>query len=149
MDQNHLALEFRARIDAAYQRLMQISEAEASTPYRAGGWLRKQVLGHLLDSAANNHVRIAHAAIAGQFEGPGYDQDEWVRMHNYAEMAWPLLLSQWQDRNRLLARFVEQIPENRLQSPWRIAAAAAVTLRFVITDYLSHLDHHVAQITSR
>ncbi len=146
MDQNVLALEFRARIDSAYQRLMQVSESEAAMPYRLGGWLRKQVLGHLLDSAANNHVRIAHAAISGHFEGPGYEQEEWVRMHNYAEIPWPQLLSQWHDRNQLLGRFVEHIPESRMESPCRIGSSEPVTLRFVITDYLRHLDHHLAQI---
>ena len=142
----NLAEEFRVRISAAYQRLSGISESQASSPYRPGGWLRKEVLGHLLDSAANNHMRIAHAAVSGHFEGPGYEQDEWVRIHNYEAAEWPSLLRQWHDRNLLIGIVVEHIPEDRLAALCRIGESAPVPLGFIITDYLDHMDHHISQI---
>jgi len=140
--------EFRSRIHAAYERLSAISESQASAPYRSGGWLRKEVLGHLLDSAANNHIRIAHAAISGHFEGPEYNQTEWVRMHNYAAADWQNLLKQWHDRNLLIGTFVAHIPEDRVAALCRIGEAAPVPLGFIITDYLDHMDHHIDQIVT-
>ena len=144
----HPAEEFRGRISAAYQRLSCVSESQASLPYRPGGWLRKEVLGHLLDSAANNHIRIAHAAVAGHFEGPAYAQEEWVRMHNYAALDWSSLLKQWHDRNLLIGIFIEHIPEDRLSALCRIGESAPVPLGFIITDYLDHMDHHISQIVT-
>jgi hypothetical protein len=40
-----------------------VSEEEASKPAIAGGWSRKQILGHLIDSASNNHQRFVRALL--------------------------------------------------------------------------------------
>jgi hypothetical protein len=138
---------FQRRLDQAETRLSRIGEQQAAEPVRSGGWLRKEVLGHLLDSAANNHQRFVRAAIDGHYEGPGYEQEGWVRLHGYAELPWTNLISTWRDRNTVLARLVERIEEQRLQAPCKVGDGAPVTLQFLIEDYLRHLDHHVCQIT--
>src|SRR5581483_515299 len=78
MAMNDLAREFWMRMEAAEQKLCAIGEMEARMPYRVGGWTRKQVLGHLVDSACVNHVRVAFAATTGAYAGPSYQQDAWV-----------------------------------------------------------------------
>jgi hypothetical protein len=138
---------FRDRLAAAATRLSAISEEQAAEPYRPGGWRRKEVLGHLLDSAANNHQRFVRAALDGHYEGPGYQQEAWVRLHDYAGLSWAALVASWRERNALLARVVERIEESKLAAPCTVGADAAVSLRFLIEDYLRHLDHHLAQIT--
>ena len=35
-------------------------------------WSPRQELGHLIDSAANNHIRFVRAATEPEFSGPGY-----------------------------------------------------------------------------
>ena len=75
--------EFRAEIERLRGALLALSPALADTPWRAGGWTRKQIVGHLLDSAANNHQRFVRAAIDGQYAGPKYAQDAWVAAHGY------------------------------------------------------------------
>jgi hypothetical protein len=138
---------FQRRLDQAETRLSGVGEQQAAEPIRPGGWLRKEVLGHLHDSAANNHQRFVRATLDGQYEGPGYEQEGWVRLHGYAELPWTTLLSNWRDRNAVLVRIVERIPEQQLSAPCRIGDGAPVTLQFVIEDYLRHLEHHVGQIT--
>jgi hypothetical protein len=143
---SQLSRVFRQRLEQAATRLSAIGEQQAAEAFRPGGWLRKEVLGHLLDSAANNHQRFVRATIDGHYEGPGYQQEAWVRLHGYAEIPWSALLSSWRDRNAVLVRIVERIPEERLNASCTIGDGSPVTLQFVIEDYLRHLDHHVDQI---
>jgi hypothetical protein len=145
-----LAQSFRQRITAAEALLAAVDEATAATPARAtGGWLRKEELGHLIDSSVNNHSRFAHAAIGGIYTGPAYAQNEWVALHGYAELPWSELLTQWRLRNELLARLVERIPAEKLDVHCIVGDGAPVTLEFLITDYLGHLEGHVRVITGR
>ena len=137
---------FEQHIASVHSRLSAVSEQRSEQPYRDGGWLRKEVLGHLIDSALNNHGRFVGATIAGKCEGPGYAQEEWVQMHGYREMTWVALLEHWRLQNELLSRVVARIAPERLTSECRIAGGGPVTLRFMIEDYLRHMDHHAAQI---
>ena len=70
-----LAGIFRNEIDLIGQALLAVPPGLANTPWRPGGWTRKQVLGHLLDSATNNRQRFVRAATEGRFAGPNYAQD--------------------------------------------------------------------------
>src|ERR1700749_2019506 len=93
---------FRERIAATHQLLRNISEEESQYSFREGGWNRKEVLGHLIDSALNNHQRFVRASIDGQYEGPTYDQTGWTKSHGYVELSWPELLGHWRAQNDLL-----------------------------------------------
>jgi hypothetical protein len=118
----------------------------ADTPWRVGGWTRKQVLGHMLDSAANNHQRFVRASIDGSYAGPSYRQQEWVDAHGYAEIPWSTLLDWWDAHHHLLQAVVRRIPAERLSAPCQVGDDAPVTLEFLITDYIAHQQHHLRQI---
>jgi hypothetical protein len=142
------AREFRAEIERLRTALLALSPALADTPWRAGGWTRKQIVGHLLDSAANNRQRFVRAAIDGEYAGPGYAQDAWVAAHGYRDASWETLLRWWQAEHEILTTVVDRIPEQRLQAMCVVGDDAPVTLRFLIEDYLSHQQHHFAQLTA-
>ncbi len=143
-----LGMEFDRRFSLAAASLNAVSEAEAERPIREGGWPRKLILGHLIDSSINNHLRFVRAALEGHFEGPTYQQEGWVKLNNYVHLSWQELLRQWKMRNELLAQTVSQIPEAAMDAPCRIADEGALTLRALIVDYLDHLEHHIAQIVT-
>src|SRR3954452_978925 len=111
-----LSLALRAAVDPALLQLHALSEIVVANPMRPGKWSPKQELGHLIDSATNNHIRFARAAIAQEFAGPGYAQDEWVRIHGYQEMPWQAVVDFWYQYNSFLAGLVERIPEDRLHT---------------------------------
>ncbi len=142
-----LGLVFQQRLEQAEAALNAITEQQAAVSFRPGGWLRKDVLGHLLDSAINNHQRFVRAALDGHYEGPGYQQEAWVRLHGYGALSWAALLNSWRDRNAMLARIVERIEEQCLHAQCKVGDHDPVTLEFLIEDYLRHLEHHVCQIT--
>lgn len=143
-----LAEQFRADLNAIRVELAAIPPSLAEIPWRAGGWTRKQIVGHLLDSAANNRQRFVRGAIEGEYAGPAYAQDEWVAAHGYASQPWEMLLRWWEAEHEILAAVVDRIPEERLQASCVVGGDAPVTLRFLVEDYISHQRWHLAQIAN-
>ena len=133
-------------VDAAEPRLRQISGLDSSKALLAGGWSCKQVMGHLVDSASNNHQRFVRAAIQPSLDFPGYDQDGNAAVQAFQEADWLLLVSLWAAYNRYLAHVIAHLPASKLDTVCRIGSGDAVTLAFLAEDYLRHLVHHLDQI---
>ena len=142
-----LAEEFGLELGRLQSILPGIGPELADTPWRPGGWTRKQIVGHLLDSAANNRQRFVRAAADGRYAGPTYGQDAWVAAHGYAEQDWETLLRWWQTEHEILAAVVDRVPEERLGAVCVVGENEPVTLRFLIEDYLGHQQWHFAQLT--
>ena len=123
-------------------------EAASQNDGRPNSWTRKQELGHLIDSATNNHMRIVLAGIHGEFRGEGYAQEEWVEAHGYRDLRWNLLVELWYRYNELLAALMARVPESRFESQCLIGSSV-VTLRFVMEDYVLHMQHHIDHILVR
>jgi len=138
----------------------------AADPERAarhpttGGWSPKEVLGHLIDSAANNHPRFVLAQWQEDLVFAGYEQDRWVEAQGYQAAPWSDLVTLWQQYNRHLARVMATTPpevlvreharHNLHEIAWRtVSAGTPVTLDYFMSDYVAHLHHHVAQICER
>ena len=140
------AQRFRAGLDEVNRALLSLPESLADVPWREGGWTRKQIVGHLLDSAANNRQRFVRASTGGSYSGPSYAQDAWVSAHGYAEQTWATLLAWWQTEHEILMAVVDRIAEDRLQVACVVGEDAPVTLRFLIEDYVEHQRWHVKQL---
>jgi len=126
--------------------LRQVSEPDSEKPALPGGWSRKQVLGHLIDSASNNHQRFVRAATQDSLTFPGYDQTALVQVEAVQEAGWETLVALWASYNRYLAHVIAHLPPSKLDVPCTIGAGAPVTLRFLAEDYVRHMVHHLGQI---
>ena len=146
---SELAEHFRIELDRLRRALLGVSPELADVPWRSGGWTRKQIAGHLLDSAANNRQRFVRAAIDGAYAGPMYDQDAWVAAHGYEGQPWETLMRWWQAEHEILAAVVDRISEDRLGAICTVGDNDPVTLHFLIEDYLAHHWHHLNQITAK
>jgi hypothetical protein len=133
-------------VEAAGPRLREIGESESLQPILPGGWSRKQVIGHLIDSASNNHQRFVRAALQTSLDFPGYDQSGNVRVQAVQGADWKLLVSLWTAYNRYLAHIIAQLPPSKLDTVCRIGSGETVTLEFLVTDYVRHLVHHLSQL---
>lgn len=141
-----VAREVTATVEAELPRLSAIGEDRAGQPLSDGKWSRKQVIGHLIDSALNNQQRFVRAQLDTSLTFPGYAQDAWVAAQAYQERSWADLLALWTALNRHLAHVIAHIDPRSLETPCTIGAGAPVTLRFVAEDYVRHLRHHLAQV---
>jgi hypothetical protein len=138
--------QFEQTLDGALQRLTRVSEAQSEERSAPGKWSRKEILGHLIDSASNNHQRFVRTQLANQVSFPGYAQTQWVETQGYQSESWENLIQLWTAFNRHILHLVAQIPEDKTDNRCVLDGGEPATLRFLIEDYLRHLKHHLAQI---
>jgi len=140
------AFHLQQIIEQSEDRLLCFTEAESQSRRSSAKWSRKEVLGHLIDSASNNHQRFVRSQLQGALAFPGYAQDGWNRVQQYQSETWENLVRLWTSYNRHLAHVIAAIPESAARNLCRIGDGEPVTLQFLVTDYVKHLEHHLRQI---
>lgn len=136
-----------AQVVTESERAFQALDEDASLKTRGEGtWSRRQILGHLIDSALNNTHRFVRAPREAELTMPDYDQPGWVAAGGYQDRSWSSLVSLWAGLNTNLVEIIRRIPQDQLETPCRIGGSEAMTLEFVVRDYMRHLRHHLEQI---
>ena len=149
-------VDFEQTVRNATARLNGLSDEQASAK-TDDGWSRKETVGHLIDSAANNHQRFVRGQFTDDLVFPGYEGDQWVSAQKYSEASWPDLIQLWSSYNLHLLRVVSSIPADVLTKPREkhsldqiafklVDKNRPATLEYVIRDYVDHLRHHLDQI---
>jgi hypothetical protein len=138
-----IANEIRMAVREAADFLSAVDPDRAAFKENPGKWSRKEILGHLIDSAANNHQRFVRAGYNAAADFPPYSQNDWVRIQQYNRSEWSGLIALWSAYNFHLCDIIERLPEDALSASCNIGKEAPVPLDFVIKDYLRHLRHHV------
>ncbi len=133
-------------VEVTAERLGRLDESVARTKPAPDKWSIQEILGHLVDSAVNNHQRFVRAQLVERLTFPKYEQDEWIRLQGYNESPWQELLELWRLANRHLAHVIVRIPADQLGTLCEIEPYEPVTLEFLIEDYLVHLQHHLRQV---
>ena len=133
-------------IEASSEALIRLADSEAAHRPAAGKWSKKEILGHLIDSATNNHHRFVRAQQAEEFTFPKYEQEHWVSSQGYEERPWPELVELWRLYNRHLAHVIRRIPKEKLRVICKIGPDEAVSLGYLVEDYVVHLKHHLRQM---
>lgn len=141
--------ELQALMELVLPLLESIREQESLQRPSPEKWSRKEILGHLIDSASNNHQRFVRAQLGAEIKLPGYDQEAWVRTQSYQTESWSTLVQLWKNYNLHLLHTVKIMPEDRLTSMCFIGDHPPVTLEYLVVDYLRHLKHHLHQILPR
>lgn len=140
------AAELRAIVSDNVEKLRALSEDEVMRARGAGKWVKKEILGHLIDSAFNNQQRFVRAQMTERLVWPGYDQDRWVAVQKYRERPWTELVHLWEQLNRHIAHVMANVPPARLDTKCVIGDDDPVTLEWLMSDYVRHLRHHLNQI---
>src|SRR3989441_4957570 len=120
-------------------RVRQIGDADASLPPAPGKWSKKEILGHLVDSAANNHQRFVRLQLTSRIDLPGYDGDEWVRVQRYQDRPWSEIVELWQSYNTQLAELIRHVNPQTLRHIWHTSDGKDLDLEFIMRDYVVHL----------
>ena len=109
-------------------------------------WSKKEIIGHLIDSATNNHQRF----VRGQFEEKpkiSYDQNQWNNYNFYQQIDRYQVINFWTAYNRQLLELIKRIPQENLQREC-VVGEQLLTLEFLIIEYVEHLEHHLKQVVS-
>lgn len=139
----------KKNIEDVPRKFLNYPEGELNRKPSHNKWSKKELLGHLIDSAANNHHRFVKAQFEGEpFHMEGYKQDEWVATQKYNERDARDLVALWKAYNEHILFILENIPGEKLNIKC-IAEDAfenADTLFLLVKDYVDHMDYHLAQI---
>jgi hypothetical protein len=149
--------DFVRTVEEASARLLSLTEDESRAPLAEGKWSAKETLGHLIDSASNNHQRFVRAQLKEDLVFEGYEQEAWVRAQVYREEPWPLVVNLWKFYNLHLAHVCRHAPESeRLRARrehnlheigWApVEREEPATLEHLMRDYVGHLKNHLRQI---
>lgn len=142
---------------AAFEQLITVEESDAEKRPAPGKWSAKEIIGHLIDSASNNHGRFVRAQDSDDLRGVGYNQDEWVNAQNYQAVNWHDLLILWRQLNLHIAHVMAQTPDhvkNKERADhnlhkiafYPVQESERTTLDYFMQDYVVHLKHHLGQV---
>ena len=108
-----------------------------------------EILGQLVDSAANYHQYFVRALSTDCLEFPGYDPQAWVECQHYAHYPWDNLVQFWKLYNIQLAHIIRQIPDAKMRVKCTILPERPVSLSFLIEEYLTQTKEKLNKITER
>ena len=153
------AADLMNTVETTARTLAAVSPEAAGRRPAPGKWSAKEIIGHLVDSASNNHQRFVRARWRDDLVFPTYDQDGWVTAQRYDLADWRELLALWRSFNVQIARVMETTPDdvrlrehrrhNLDQVAWQaVPAGEPATLDYFMRDYVGHLHHHLRQIAA-
>ncbi len=108
----------------------------------------KQLIGHLLDSASNNHQRMVRLQYNDDLTFPDYTQDNdlWIAIQDYQHSDWKNLVLLWKSFNLHIIHLIKSIDTSKLNNYWTDYEGAKVTLEDMIKGYPWHLNLHINDI---
>ncbi len=135
-------------VDTIPSLLSQFSDEEFGAKPGQDKWSKKEILGHLVDSASNNHQRFIRIQIEDN-PSISYDQNQWVSLNGYHTYNKKQLIEFWKLYNLHLIHIIEQIPQDVLSRIGTVRSAEEIMpLYFYINDYVAHLEHHLRQLVT-
>ena len=148
---------FRETILDATSRLRNISPEASRHKPAPDDWAPIEILGHLIDSAANNHQRFVRSQFTDDMFFQGYEQNNWVNSQKYLDESWPDLIQLWSSYNLHLHHVASVMPADVLTKPrykhnldeisfTGVNPGEPSNMEYFIRDYVDHLRHHLDQI---
>ncbi len=112
-------------------------------------WTLKEIVGHLIDSASNNHQRFVRLQIDRKITLPGYDAEEWVSLSNIQNLDYSFVVGFWKIYNKFLINLIQNINPISMKNVWKIKDGEEYNLGFLIEDYFSHMKFHFQMFIDR
>lgn len=115
-------------------------------------WTLKEIIGHLIDSASNNHQRFIRFQLSEELDFPDYKNTEWLRIQNHQNMKFSELLLLFYYYNRLIINIVLNIDEGCLNNKWNIAwdeNSSYITFEKLLSHYVDHMKGHLMHFRER
>ena len=141
--------DYRAQVESFHAQLGNIDTAWADRKIGPEAWSFKEIVGHLIDSAANNHlrfVRLQEKDLEATY--PGYDAEPWIAIQSYNSAEWKNLVELWYRYNLHILHVISLIAPASLERVWR-RENQNLTLEFLVEDYYRHLTFHVEHFEKR
>ncbi len=139
---------YRKETEAFRELLRGVPEELTAVRPAPEAWCLREIVGHLVDSASNNHQRFVRLQLGSLSEFPAYEGEHWVEIQRFREMSWPVLVQLWSSYNELLLHVVERIDPGALKNCWS-TGGRDLSLQWLVEDYYRHLQGHARQFEER
>jgi hypothetical protein len=145
---NDTVKELRALVEEYATKFNAINEADFSAKPLPTKWSKKEVIGHLIDSAQNNLRRF----IVGQYESQPpkivYDQDFWVQANGYQQMEKEEVIALWKLTNERICDILTNMPQQNYlkRADTGKTEVQLRSLQWLAEDYIKHMKHHFNQV---
>ena len=140
--------------------LLSLNEEQVSVKRNCQHRTVKMIVGHLIDSASNNHQRMVRLQYAprcghsmpntemGMLVFPDYTQDNdlWIGLQDYQHEGWHTLVMLLKYYNEHICHLIRSVDETKLDNYWIDYEGNRVTLAAMIRGYIGHLNLHIGQI---
>ena len=140
--------EFRNIIEAFNKTLQQVPDKYTTIRLAEDKWSLKEIAGHLIDSAANNHQRFVRLQEGNLISFPGYNQESWIQIQKYNEFDWYELIEFWKLYNILLVHIIEEMDQATLNNIF-VLDGEKLRLDWLVNDYFEHMKWHIKHFESR
>ncbi len=140
-----LAAELNLSVARFYTQYCGLENALTSKRLGKDTWSLKEIIGHLIDSASNNHQRFIRLQIVDQLIFPDYGKDnlKWVELGHYNDMDFADVILAWKHYNLLIGKIIEGVDASRLSNYWK-TDGKEIKLSELMEDYVVHLKGHLA-----
>ena len=147
-------------MDSELPLLLSLTEEQVSVRRNSQRRTVKMLVGHLIDSASNNHQRMVRLQYAprcghsmpntdmGMLIFPDYTQDNnlWLHIQDYQHEDWQLLLTLLQAYNMHLCHVIRSMDSSKLRNYWIDYEGHRITLDKMVCGYVKHMQLHFAEI---
>lgn len=141
------------------KKLLVIDEQQASLRPSDNKWSIKEVVGHLIDSAINNHQRFVLMQIQDNLVFAGYDQNKWALLQNYQSREFKSLVETWAVLNLNCVKALQNVNPALWHKTFEEHSFATIswqklnqsqpaTINYLVMDYFEHMMHHLKQVTN-
>ena len=151
-----IAADLRTLIDEGLQLLADVPESATTIRLADGEWCAREIIGHLIDSACNNHRRFIVNQTLATLSVEPYEQNDWTMRQRYAEEPFTDLVALWSAYNRHLAHVIDAMPDDVLSQPRGPVAGLGfayvpvdsdtASIALLAEDYVGHIRHHFRQL---
>ncbi len=134
------------------ERHRSLPEGITAVRLDASKWTLKEIVGHLIDSASNNHQRITRLQIDAELHFPSYENDKWLAVEKWNLLGWAELLNWFESYNIGISHLIENVNPDCLKHRWfglDRNGERMFTLDELIKDYLKHFKEHLEHFETR
>ncbi|HET9272634.1 MAG TPA: DinB family protein [Vicinamibacterales bacterium] len=142
-----IAADLHAALTEGLRLFSGVDDALSAERPQPDAWCAREIVGHLIDSACNNHRRWILGQTPGLATFDGYEQNLWVSRNAYADESWADLVALWAAYNRHLRHVIARTPAGHLSlSAMSPDGDGPVSIGFLMQDYVGHIRHHLEQV---
>lgn len=149
---DNIAKELEEIIEIFKNEFSGLNEQITSIRISQDKWTLKEIIGHLIDSASNNHQRFIRFQLSEVLEFPDYKNSEWLRIQKHQNMKFSELLLLFYYYNKLIINIILNIDEKCLQNKWNIEwdeNATYITFEKLVIHYVDHMKSHLTHFRER